>query len=193
MSAVAIFGLTGQSAVVTGGACGIGRGVAEPLAAGAGANAGLAPEDETLAAVKVLGRTGVALHLNMSRRDEVAQFADVVRSNFNAVAVLVKNAGVHSRVLDAPRPGLSTFGSFGIAVHPIAPCIVHSKSTENGSSPGCSRSFRWVRRASSDWRSPEDLTLTALVPRRRRFRPVTGPGVDLRRRTIGNWGALPPC
>jgi len=154
MSALAIFDLTGKTSVVTGGARRTGRGVAEALAEAGGAIADLAPVDETLAAVKALGRTGVASQLDVSRPDEVAQFADLVRSNLSKVAILVNNVGVYSRALAPPRPGLPTFGGFAITVHPIAPGLVHSKSTENGLSPECSRPFRWTCRASSGWRSP---------------------------------------
>jgi len=108
MSALAIVDLTGKTAVVTGGARGIGREVAGALAQAGGAIADIAPVDETLPAVTALGRPGVASELDVSRPDEVAQFADLVRLNFS---------------------------KFAITVHPIAPGLFHWRSNENDPSP----------------------------------------------------------
>lgn len=170
MSAVAIFGLTGQSAIVTGGACGIGRGIAEPLAAVTGAIADIAPEDETLAAVKVLGRSGVASHLNMSRPDEVAQFADLIRSNFNAVAIVVKSGWCSFASVgctEARSADVRQLRHRGAADRAVpSPLEVHGERplarmfTEFPMGP------QSIKRLEV----PEDLTSTALVPRRRRFR-----------------------
>lgn len=92
------FDLTGRKALVTGGATGIGEGIALGLA-GAGADVALtyrnhAPED-TLAKIEALGVKGVAVQADFNQMDQAAA-EDVVRFASDALGgldILVNNAG----------------------------------------------------------------------------------------------------
>ncbi|EEB85073.1 SDR family oxidoreductase [Roseobacter sp. GAI101] len=92
------FDLTGRKALVTGGATGIGEGIALGLA-GAGADVALtyrshAPEG-TLAKIEALGVKGVAVQADFNQMDQAAA-EDVVRFASDALGgldILVNNAG----------------------------------------------------------------------------------------------------
>jgi 2-deoxy-D-gluconate 3-dehydrogenase len=96
------FDLTGRKALVTGGATGIGEGIALGLAA-AGADVALTyrshePED-TLARIEKLGRKAAAVRADFTGMDESAA-AEVVRFASDALGgldILVNNAGIIHR------------------------------------------------------------------------------------------------
>ena len=96
------FDLTGRKALVTGGATGIGEGIALGLAA-AGADVALtyrshAPE-ETIAKIEALGRKAAAVRADFSGMDEAAA-AEVVGFAADALGgldILVNNAGIIHR------------------------------------------------------------------------------------------------
>lgn len=96
------FDLTGRKALVTGGATGIGEGIALGLAA-AGADVALTyrshQPEETLAGVKALGRTGAAVKADFTGMDQ-AGAEEVLRFATDAlgpVDILVNNAGIIHR------------------------------------------------------------------------------------------------
>jgi 2-deoxy-D-gluconate 3-dehydrogenase len=104
-----LFDLTGRKALVTGGATGIGEGIALALAA-AGADVALtyrshAP-DETLAKIAALGRTGTAVKADFSDMDQAAA-ADVIAFATDALGgldILVNNAGIIHRAPSTDMP-----------------------------------------------------------------------------------------
>lgn len=89
--------LKNRVAVVTGGAAGIGRAIAERLAAeGADiAIADLAAADQTEAVINALGRRTLALKCDVSNPDEVASFGKQVIEQFGHCDILVNNAGIY--------------------------------------------------------------------------------------------------
>lgn len=96
------FDLTGRRALVTGGATGIGEGIALALAA-AGADVALtyrshAPE-EVQAKIKASGRTSVAVQADFHGMDEAAatQVVDFARDGLGGLDILVNNAGIIHR------------------------------------------------------------------------------------------------
>jgi 3-oxoacyl-[acyl-carrier protein] reductase len=91
--------LRGRVAVVTGGARGIGLAIAETLAA-AGADVAIldvVDTTEALHAVQALGRRGLALAADVSRRDEIERAISRTLDEFGRIDVLVNNAGVLER------------------------------------------------------------------------------------------------
>jgi NAD(P)-dependent dehydrogenase (short-subunit alcohol dehydrogenase family) len=89
--------LAHKIAVITGGATGIGRAVAERFAAeGADiAIADLADAGETAAAVTALGRRVYTARLDVSAPGDVAAFGREVSSALGPVDILVNNAGIY--------------------------------------------------------------------------------------------------
>jgi NAD(P)-dependent dehydrogenase (short-subunit alcohol dehydrogenase family) len=96
------FDLKGRRALVTGGARGLGRTMAQALAE-AGADVAVASrtlEDCRAAAEDIsrsTGRRSAAFAVDLTRSGDVPGFVREVESGFGAVDVLVNNAGVNSR------------------------------------------------------------------------------------------------
>jgi len=93
------FDLTGRVAAVTGANTGIGRGIAEALAA-AGADIaciGRSDPAETLAAVKALGRRGHWVNADLGTKPDYAAIVGQVVKNLGGLHVLVNNAGIIRR------------------------------------------------------------------------------------------------
>ena len=97
-----LFDLTGRKALVTGGATGIGKGIALGLAA-AGADVALTyrshqPED-VLSEIKAMGRKAAAVQADFTDMDQAAA-ADVTgfaKDALNGLDILVNNAGIIHR------------------------------------------------------------------------------------------------
>ena len=92
--------LTGQVAIVTGAARGIGQGCAWALAA-EGADvvtADLGPSDATLAGVRDLGRRALDVPTDVTRRDAVRALVERAVAAFGRIDILVNNAGTLARV-----------------------------------------------------------------------------------------------
>jgi NAD(P)-dependent dehydrogenase (short-subunit alcohol dehydrogenase family) len=92
------FQLTGQVALVTGAARGIGRACALALAA-AGADVALGLRDvesasELVDAIASLGRRALRLQMDITRRDEIARAVVEVVGHFGRIDILVNNAGI---------------------------------------------------------------------------------------------------
>lgn len=90
-------GLTGKVALVTGAATGLGRAIAQSLAAeGAcvGVNYRTKPEQAAAAveAIRKAGGESTALHADLTRDDEVQTMFDALESAFGPAEVLVNNA-----------------------------------------------------------------------------------------------------
>jgi NAD(P)-dependent dehydrogenase (short-subunit alcohol dehydrogenase family) len=88
--------LNGRTAVVTGGARGIGRAYAEGLAA-EGAAVVVADIDQTAAEatakeLRAGGRSAVGLHVDISSQESTLALADAVRAEYGGAHVLVNNA-----------------------------------------------------------------------------------------------------
>jgi NAD(P)-dependent dehydrogenase (short-subunit alcohol dehydrogenase family) len=93
-----LFDLSGRAALVTGGGSGIGRHLALGLAE-AGADVFVASRklercEETAAAVRALGRRGVALECDVSRPEDIERLVDRVLAETPRLHVLVNDAGV---------------------------------------------------------------------------------------------------
>jgi len=96
--------LTGQIAVVTGGASGIGAGIAVAFAR-EGADVAVVdvtPESgaaDCLAAIRAAGRDALYVRADVSDEAAVRAMADTVLSHFGSVHVLVNNAGIFTQDL----------------------------------------------------------------------------------------------
>jgi NAD(P)-dependent dehydrogenase (short-subunit alcohol dehydrogenase family) len=102
------FRLNGRLAVVTGAARGIGRAIAERLAA-AGADVVIADMDEaegrkTASVIAETGATARFVRVDVTDRDNVARACEAICSEFGVPHVLVNNAGV---VRNAPATEMS--------------------------------------------------------------------------------------
>ncbi len=98
MTADADFRLDGKNAVITGGARGIGRAIAERLAA-AGAHVVLADRDEAegarvVSAIKVSGGDASFIALDVTDRDRIAAAVDALYTQHGKIDILVNNAGI---------------------------------------------------------------------------------------------------
>jgi 2-hydroxycyclohexanecarboxyl-CoA dehydrogenase len=92
-----MFELTDKVAIVTGGAVGIGRGIALALA-GQGADiaiADISPEQasDTLAEIEKLGRRAVVIKCDVTRKEEVDRMVQEVLDTLGKIDILVNNAG----------------------------------------------------------------------------------------------------
>jgi 3-oxoacyl-[acyl-carrier protein] reductase len=90
--------LAGKTAIVTGGAQGIGRAIAEALAA-AGADVAVADLDpgrsqETVVAITKMGRKALNIKVNVANWDEAKAMVDQVVKEWGKVDILVNNAGI---------------------------------------------------------------------------------------------------
>ncbi len=94
--------LSGRTALVTGASRGIGRAVALSLAE-AGADIAVnyrrdvEAANETVAAIKALGRKAIAYSASVENWDQDAAMVDQIVSDFGGVGILVNNAGIASR------------------------------------------------------------------------------------------------
>jgi 3-oxoacyl-[acyl-carrier protein] reductase len=90
--------LAGKTAIVTGGAQGIGRAIAEALA-GAGADVAVADLDpgrsqDAVTAITKMGRRAMNIKVNVTSWDEVKAMVDQVVKEWGRVDILVNNAGI---------------------------------------------------------------------------------------------------
>jgi NAD(P)-dependent dehydrogenase (short-subunit alcohol dehydrogenase family) len=91
------FSVDGRNAIVTGASQGIGRGIAEDLAAD-GANVAICSRaqervDPVAEAIEADGGTALAVECNVREADAVDSFVDTVVEEFGGVDLLVNNAG----------------------------------------------------------------------------------------------------
>ncbi len=90
--------LAGKTAIVTGAAQGIGRAIAEALAA-VGADVAVADLDpgrsqETVAAITKMGRRALNIKVNVANWDDAKAMVDQVVKEWGKVDILVNNAGI---------------------------------------------------------------------------------------------------
>jgi 2-dehydro-3-deoxy-D-gluconate 5-dehydrogenase len=101
MKKSALFDLTGQVAVVTGGNGGIGRGIALGLAEAGAAVAVLGRNDEknrrVLSELKAIGVPAIAVMVDVTHRAALEPALKKVESELGDVSILVNNAGTVSR------------------------------------------------------------------------------------------------
>lgn len=104
-----LFDLTGRAALVTGGATGIGRGVALALAE-AGADVALTyrshQPEETLSEIEALGRRAAAVRADFTGMDEAAaeEVVGFAAEALGGLDILVNNAGIIHRQDSADMP-----------------------------------------------------------------------------------------
>jgi 2-deoxy-D-gluconate 3-dehydrogenase len=97
MKMPALFDLTGEVAVVTGGNGGIGRGIALGLAEAGAAIAVLGRSDDknqrVLSELKTIGVPSVAVRVDVTNRGELEPALNSVESELGGISILVNNAG----------------------------------------------------------------------------------------------------
>lgn len=96
--------LTGKTAIVTGAAHGIGRGIAEAFAhEGADvAIADVAPDDEAtpvLEAIRQAGRKALFVRTDVANEQQVQAMVETVHNTFGHIDILVNNAGIFTQAL----------------------------------------------------------------------------------------------
>ena len=96
--------LTGRTAIVTGAAHGIGRGIAEAFAhEGADvAIADICPNSEAnpvLEAIRQAGRKALFIHTDVADEQQVQAMVESVHSTFGHIDILVNNAGIFTQAL----------------------------------------------------------------------------------------------
>lgn len=120
-------GITGQVAVVTGGAQGNGRAIALGLAhAGAMVAIGdvnAAGAKDVAAEIAALGGRAVGLELDVTDGTSVRDFADGVAQHLGPTAILVNNAGIIRRT-PADSPGFESDWAAVMAVNATGPMLV---------------------------------------------------------------------
>ena len=90
--------LKGQVAIVTGGGCGIGQGIALALAReGArvvvcGRRSG--PIEGTLEAIRNIGSDGLAIQADVSRAEDVQRVVEATVAAFKTIDILINNSGI---------------------------------------------------------------------------------------------------
>jgi gluconate 5-dehydrogenase len=101
VTASSLFDLGGKSAIVTGGASGIGQAVALGLAA-SGANVVIADLNlesarDVVPRLHGLGRRGLALGVDVTQPDQVASLLETSRAELGDIDILVNAAGINIR------------------------------------------------------------------------------------------------
>lgn len=92
------FDLTGQTAIVTGAATGIGEAIARRLSA-AGASVAVADIDEAAAAATAAQiPNSFAVHIDITSADSVSKAVNAVLAKFGKIDILVNNAGTAGKV-----------------------------------------------------------------------------------------------
>ncbi|HEY6409104.1 MAG TPA: SDR family NAD(P)-dependent oxidoreductase [Ktedonobacteraceae bacterium] len=96
--------LVGRTAIVTGGANGIGRGIAEAFASeGADvAIADIAPNDKAalvIEAIQQAGRKALYIRTDVAEEQQVRSMVEAVYSAFGHIDILVNNAGIFTQAL----------------------------------------------------------------------------------------------
>lgn len=87
-------GLAGKTAIVTGGAAGIGRAIAAELLAD-GANVGVCDLNPEAPRMEDCGDRFFYVQADVTRRDSVEAMVDAAAERFGAVDILVNNAGIN--------------------------------------------------------------------------------------------------
>jgi 3-oxoacyl-[acyl-carrier protein] reductase len=96
--------LVGRTAIVTGGAKGIGRGIAEAFAhEGADvAIADIATNDQAAAVIETIqqaGRKAIFIRTNVADEQQVRNMVEAVQKDFGHIDILVNNAGIFTQAL----------------------------------------------------------------------------------------------
>ena len=97
MSSTQLFDLTGQTAMVTGGGSGLGRVMALALAE-AGANVIVCSRrievcEEVVKEIEALGGQALALSLDITVPESIAQGVEIAVSHFGKIEILVNSSG----------------------------------------------------------------------------------------------------
>ena len=101
--------LTGKTAIVTGAAKGIGRGIAEAFAR-EGADVAIADiatseqAQPVLAAIRLAGRNTLYVHTDVADEQQVRAMVDAVLEGFGHIDILVNNAGIFTQALVEDLP-----------------------------------------------------------------------------------------
>jgi 2-dehydro-3-deoxy-D-gluconate 5-dehydrogenase len=94
-----LFDLKGKTAIVTGASTGLGKGMTLGLA-GAGADILLVDyvsSEETLAAVKALGRKAEQIIIDLTQKNAIQSVVSKALEHFNKIDILINNAGIIRR------------------------------------------------------------------------------------------------